>query len=63
MLTCVLVSQREQLCLPGGELSDVSLHLSSDILQALCDGGLAVCAADTHCWGEEVLYTGHLGHH
>lgn len=57
------MSQGEQLCLPGGELSDVSFHLSSDILQALGDGGLVFCAADTCGWGEELLHTGHLSHH
>lgn len=58
----MLVSQGEQLGLPGGELSDVSLHLSSDILQTLCDGWLAGCAADTHCRGEVLLHAGHLSH-
>lgn len=54
------MSQGQQLGLPGGKLCDVSLHLSSDILQALGDGRLAVFAADTHGGGEELLHAGHL---
>lgn len=62
-LTCALVSQGEQLGLPGGELSDVSPHLSSDILQALGDGRLVVCAPDARGWDEELLHAGHLSHY
>lgn len=58
--TCVLVSQAEQLRLPRGELGYGGLYLSPDILQALCDGRPAVCAADTRGRGEELLHAGHL---
>lgn len=54
------MSQGEQLGLPGGELGDARLHLSSDILQALGDGRLAVGAADARGRGEELLHAGHL---
>ena len=59
-LTWVLVSQGEQLSLPGGELSDVSLHLGSDILQALGDGRQTLCAPDARGRDEESLHAGHL---
>lgn len=58
--TCVLVSQAQQLRLPRGELSDGGLHLSPDVLQALCDGRPAVRAADTRGRGEELLHARHL---
>lgn len=58
--TCVLVSQAEHLRLPCGELGDGGLHLPPDILQALCDGRPAVCAADTRGRGEELLQARHL---
>lgn len=61
--TCVLVSQGQHLRLPRGELGDASLHLSSDIPQALGDGRLAVCTADTSGRGEELLHAGHLSHY
>lgn len=61
--TWVLVSHGQQLCLPCGEVCDAGLHLSSDILQGLGDGRLAVCAANTLGRGEELLYAGRLSHY
>lgn len=60
VVTCMHVFQGHQLGPPGGELSDVSLHLSSDVLQALGDGWLAICTANAHGRHEELLHTGHL---
>lgn len=45
---------------PGGKLSDLILHLSSDVLEALGDGWLAGCTADTHDRREELLHAWHL---
>lgn len=62
-LTIALRSQAQQLRLPGGEISEGALYLSSDILQALSDGWPVVCAAVAGGQGEELLHARHLSRH
>ena len=61
--TCKLVSQGELLGPPGGELHHTGVQLSSQVAEALADGGEVVSTAHAHRRGKHLLHVAHLGRH